>query len=712
MFEVCMIEVREAREAVGGVRPKVDEGSPLEILAVADDDGSSSVLAGKGSMPSLDKFSNFLTAVLRRALPAIRVAAKWITADLQWILAASYSSTPDDNFANIGLLWSSYAGFLNILASTFPISELQRLETSLPEDIELRGFPPLRGSMGASWSGKDLGEKEREGHPIEIELMRVWDIQAEGRKTALSGVSGNGPASAFLPCPLSKMVQSSQKPALCTQAGHFAVYSAASRSPSLRPPASKTSLDAASPVFVPSSARPSAPPSPKPHTSGTTPIRSSKTADSGLFPPLSVPVTLPSRVATPIEVTKEEEEQDEQEELAINSGSLFAADHEHDLASVSTETDDDPVNRAMRAALDDGESISTVSEDDVRAVPSDEDNEERILWPTPRRDTVTASSTRDRLVATPIAHGAPSNNNSAVGLTALDLLQQITSNSPSLATPQSHARDGSPASRSSLLFGTGTGGGSGSKLGSIWGPGPSELPSSASIQRTLSYGAGGEGAWAASTSGQAANSLSLNPARLCNLALGEPSPNGGYGGGPSRFDQYDSPAGHQHLQQTQHQQQAASPQMRLAPPSYAGDSPFQTGNSFGYRPTDGSRFRPPQQMPQEPLHCPAPPHFPPNSAMSSAQSSAFYGYPPAFGADSQQQPFGKQAQPFASFQPEPGWTLRHQLQAGGDARSGGEQSLFGSIPYASHQQQQQQQQLSPSHFGFSNGGGGGSNPWG
>ena len=59
---------------------------------------------------------------------------------------------------------------------------------------------------------------------------------------------------------------------------------------------------------------------------------------------------------------------------------LSARQHEeeHELASVSTETEDDPVNLAMRATMADG---SSVDGEEIRdAADDDEEDEEQIVW--------------------------------------------------------------------------------------------------------------------------------------------------------------------------------------------------------------------------------------------------------------------------------------------------------------------------------------------
>ena len=48
------------------------------------------------------------------------------------------------------------------------------------------------------------------------------------------------------------------------------------------------------------------------------------------------------------------------------------------MASISTETEDDPVNLAMRATL--GEGSSTGDDEERRADDVDDDEEEVIIW--------------------------------------------------------------------------------------------------------------------------------------------------------------------------------------------------------------------------------------------------------------------------------------------------------------------------------------------
>lgn len=68
---------------------------------------------------------------------------------------------------------------------------------------------------------------------------------------------------------------------------------------------------------------------------------------------------------------------------ALNNGGLAVGllspqdTDEGDIASISTETEDDPVNLAMRATLGEG---SSVGDDDEGRADEVDDEEEVILW--------------------------------------------------------------------------------------------------------------------------------------------------------------------------------------------------------------------------------------------------------------------------------------------------------------------------------------------
>jgi hypothetical protein len=98
------------------------------------------------------------------------------------------------------------------------------------------------------------------------------------------------------------------------------------------------------------------------------------------------------------------------------SSSFGLRDGQDDLASVSTETEDDPVNMAMRATL----GSSSVDEEESQ------DGEEIIVWNarSVRRQShhISCSSLRPGVKATPLGHNSPARPGPS---TAQDLLQNL-----------------------------------------------------------------------------------------------------------------------------------------------------------------------------------------------------------------------------------------------------------------------------------------------
>lgn len=62
--------------------------------------------------------------------------------------------------------------------------------------------------------------------------------------------------------------------------------------------------------------------------------------------------------------------------FALTGGSAMPDDN--DIASVSTETEDDPVNLAMRATLGDGSSMG--DEDEMNGDDVEDEDEEQMVW--------------------------------------------------------------------------------------------------------------------------------------------------------------------------------------------------------------------------------------------------------------------------------------------------------------------------------------------
>ncbi|KIO02509.1 hypothetical protein M404DRAFT_147748, partial [Pisolithus tinctorius Marx 270] len=170
-----------------------------------------------------------ITAVFRRMLPALRVASKWMVGNVSYIIKALSASshgtdlnngargceTEDAQHGGIALFLIRFTEFYTALGKTFPLEKLPKLEAPLDEDVDLKGFLPLRGkmigddigdrrgqgttSLAAEGAGKQNGNKERrrayaptkvpkEVHPNEEQLMRIWDLVTDAK--ALTEVKG------------------------------------------------------------------------------------------------------------------------------------------------------------------------------------------------------------------------------------------------------------------------------------------------------------------------------------------------------------------------------------------------------------------------------------------------------------------------------------------------------------------------------------------
>lgn len=134
--------------------------------AVADDD------------ESLELHSH-ITAVLRRILPALRIASKWLKLNLDYMGRFAGSSAIG---SGIAAFWSRYHRFISAISHIFPLLKLPELAHPLEEDRDMRGFIPLsRGLAGRGDAASDMagtGEAD-EVHPNEEQLMRLADLQVD-----------------------------------------------------------------------------------------------------------------------------------------------------------------------------------------------------------------------------------------------------------------------------------------------------------------------------------------------------------------------------------------------------------------------------------------------------------------------------------------------------------------------------------------------------
>ncbi|WWD05969.1 hypothetical protein V865_004054 [Kwoniella europaea PYCC6329] len=199
-----------------------------------------------------DDLTVYISAILRRILPSLRIISKWIKMDLDYL---SRQNQAHPSSAILKDFWITYKKLIDDLMGVFPISQLPSLPEPLEEDLDMKGFLPLQRGVTSENNESNGLDSQGDVHPNEEQLMRLADIQVDAKLIMQSAVG-----SALL----------------------------------------------------------------------------------GIARPLGLPVQINSR-------------------------------EESDIASVSTETEDDPVNLAMRATL---ASESSVDGDEEKEV----DNEEVIFW--------------------------------------------------------------------------------------------------------------------------------------------------------------------------------------------------------------------------------------------------------------------------------------------------------------------------------------------
>lgn len=148
-----------------------------------------------------------ITAAFRRTLPALRVASKWLLANLKYVAQATppAGSSQVEEISGVfvsdmPVFWRHFLRFYNALYKLFPIEKLPSLLFPMEEDVDLRGFLPLRNLMIGDTpmivdadvrKGNGLaavGPQGREVHPNEEQLMRISDLLKDVKNLAESSV--------------------------------------------------------------------------------------------------------------------------------------------------------------------------------------------------------------------------------------------------------------------------------------------------------------------------------------------------------------------------------------------------------------------------------------------------------------------------------------------------------------------------------------------
>lgn len=164
------------------------EVSTSEMTGFDNAEGEAKTDAGQGNEAEDSlALAQRITAVFRRALPALRIASKWLKANLEYVV--TNGAEP---------FWVKYAEFATTLAGTFPPAKLPALSIPLEEDVDMKGFAPLKRTMMETKAFEDAngaklavsGDTDGLGgvHPNEEHLMRIGDLLLDALYLAQSEV--------------------------------------------------------------------------------------------------------------------------------------------------------------------------------------------------------------------------------------------------------------------------------------------------------------------------------------------------------------------------------------------------------------------------------------------------------------------------------------------------------------------------------------------
>lgn len=156
-----------------------------------------------------EKLAQRITGTFRRTLPALRIANKWIKGSVRYIQqyplenASEHSvghdptsspSLPSTMRPSLTSFWLAWARFETRLTEAFPLDVLPPLTVRLEEDIDMKGFSPLKwGTAGVGPGNPD--ERHPGGtteaavdvadvHPNEEQLMRIGDLLVDAKYIA------------------------------------------------------------------------------------------------------------------------------------------------------------------------------------------------------------------------------------------------------------------------------------------------------------------------------------------------------------------------------------------------------------------------------------------------------------------------------------------------------------------------------------------------
>ncbi|KAF9453313.1 hypothetical protein P691DRAFT_60717 [Macrolepiota fuliginosa MF-IS2] len=146
-----------------------------------------------------------ITATFRRTLPGLRIASKWLRANFRTLLQDPEFIALQEQKKSNGIevskdvphkisgcsaitieFWKGYTEFVRALAEAFPKTNLPALTSPLDEDVDMRGFLPLKKLMGENDEGVGQGSTQtrERPHPNAEQLMRIYDLLEDAKLLA------------------------------------------------------------------------------------------------------------------------------------------------------------------------------------------------------------------------------------------------------------------------------------------------------------------------------------------------------------------------------------------------------------------------------------------------------------------------------------------------------------------------------------------------
>ncbi|KAF8062180.1 hypothetical protein FPV67DRAFT_259421 [Lyophyllum atratum] len=154
-----------------------------------------------------DDLAQRITATFRRSLPALRIASKWLRANFKYVTqdhefdayqevkrteGVEVTRNPKYQFSRTSThtqrFWEAYSRFVSELSRIFKPSRLPQLTAPLEEDIDMRGFLPLKNMMGdmsvrvEDRNTSGVPRQAQETHPNDWQLMRIADLIQDAKE--------------------------------------------------------------------------------------------------------------------------------------------------------------------------------------------------------------------------------------------------------------------------------------------------------------------------------------------------------------------------------------------------------------------------------------------------------------------------------------------------------------------------------------------------